>query len=102
MHEDKTLGDTPSAPRLSAAGEPSASIPIAGCICHGNWRLIVGREVSRIGKTFIDDAGAKWTFFGIVHSDDDYYYGMGNAHGYKLLSCVGSIEAFGYEQESGG
>lgn len=39
-----------------------------------------------------------YTFFGLVHGGDDYYYGMWQ-HGTgkcELLSCVGAPESFGY------
>lgn len=44
-----------------------------------------------------------YTFFGLVHGGDDYYYGMWQ-HGTgkcELLSCVGDPEGFGYERIPG-
>lgn len=70
-----------------------------GCICHGNWRNIVKDNEARIGRRYQDRHGNTCRFFGLVHSGDDYYYGMTNCNNGKLtlLSCVGSIEGFGYE-----
>lgn len=67
-----------------------------GCICKGNWRAIVKECEPLFGKRYRDDNGNEYTFFGVVHSDDDYYYGMTGEAGMKLLSCVGSIENFGF------
>ena len=68
-----------------------------GCICRGNWRAIVKESGGLIGKRFVNKFGNEFTFFGIVHGDDDYYYGMSGEPGLILLSCVGDIEGFGYE-----
>lgn len=67
-------------------------IPDEGCICRGNWRAIVKETEGLIGKKFRDRKGEEYTFYGIVHGDDDYYYGMYKAGDCRLLSCVGSIE----------
>lgn len=71
------------------------------CICKGNLRAIVNETEHLFGKTYKDQHGDKHTFFGVVISEDDYYYGM---HRHKdkqlsLLSCVGNIEGFGYTLE---
>ena len=84
------------------------------CICKGNWRSIVSECENQIGKQFRDHRGDVATFFGVVHSNDDYYYGMiydsaklrrlGDATPLRLLSCVGSLETHGYrlvEEEHG-
>jgi hypothetical protein len=69
-----------------------------GCICHGNWRAIVKESESLLGRDFTDHNGKTFRFFGVVHADDDYYYGMWHRdHGLSLLSCVGSIEGHGYK-----
>lgn len=68
-----------------------------GCICRGNWRLIVNEYRAFIGKRYRDHKGQEWSFFGLVHGDDDYYYGMFRKGESVLLSCVGSIEGHGYE-----
>lgn len=70
--------------------------PAAECICKGNLRNIVKSVQHLIGRQFKDENGVVWTFFGVVHGDDDFYYGM---HSTKLLllSCVGSFEGFGFE-----
>ncbi|MFA6064197.1 MAG: hypothetical protein WC736_16530 [Gallionella sp.] len=64
-----------------------------GCICKGNWRAIVNEYGPKIGRRFVDRHGDEYTFFGIVHSDDDYYYGMAKKDGtFLLCSCVGYLE----------
>jgi hypothetical protein len=68
-----------------------------GCICKGNWRAIVKESEQDIGKQYSDRDGKVWTFFGVVHSDDDYYYGMWREGHLNLLSCVGSLALGGYE-----
>jgi hypothetical protein len=68
-----------------------------GCICKGNWRQIVAEVQPLIGKRFGDKQGREFTFFGVVHSDDDYYYGMSGNSGMVLLSCVGDISGHGFE-----
>ncbi len=67
------------------------------CICRGNWRAIVKDTEGLLDKRFRNDRGEEYSFFGIVHGSDDYYYGMwSKEHGMHLLSCVGSIEGHGY------
>lgn len=69
----------------------------AGCICQGNWRLIVSETEHLIGKKFRSHDGNEFNFFGLVHAEDDYYYGLwSKEHGLRLLSCVGDIETYGY------
>jgi hypothetical protein len=64
------------------------------CICRGNWRAIVKEYAGKIGKQY-RRRGEVWTFFGLVHTNDDYYYGLSDAsHRVLLSSCVGSLEDF--------
>ena len=70
-----------------------------GCICYGNWRAIVAEATPFFNKVFVNEKGEKYRFFGVVHSDDDYYYGMSPVQEggrLMLLSCVGSIEGHGF------
>jgi len=68
-----------------------------GCICRGNWRAIVKESQPLIDKRFTDHRGHEFSFFGVVHGGDDFYYGMwSKEHGMRLLSCVGSLEAHGF------
>ena len=69
-----------------------------GCICSGNWRALVKEESHRIGQQFRDGLGHEWIFFGLVHGDDDYYYGMWREGKLSLLTCVGSIEGHGFKE----
>lgn len=66
------------------------------CICKGNWRNIVKDCEHLIGETYMYK-GTEYILFGLVHGDDDYYYGMSSTEGRNmLLSCVGSIEGYGF------
>ncbi len=67
---------------------------ITDCICEGNWRLIVKETVHLLDRKFKSKQDRKdYTFLGIVHGSDDYYYGMCDEEGkISLLSCVASIE----------
>lgn len=69
------------------------------CICEGNWRFIVGEYQHLLDKKYRETrTGNEYVFFGLVHSSDDYYYGMwSQAHGMVLLTCVGSIDGQGFE-----
>lgn len=71
--------------------------PDDGCICRGNWRSIVSECENLFQKKFADSYGHEWTFFGVVWSENDFYYGMWRDDGkVSLLSCVGSIESHGF------
>jgi hypothetical protein len=76
--------------------EQPSELPADGCICRGNWREIVAETETMIGKEFVNEHDERFRLFGIVHADDDYYYGMHGESGMRLLSCVGNIESFGY------
>ena len=71
---------------------------LGGCICKGNWREIVKECEPLIGRKFREDrSGNEYVFFGPVHGEDDYYYGMScDGYGVVLLSCVGAITGFGF------
>jgi hypothetical protein len=69
-----------------------------GCICQGNWRQIVKESEPFLDKAYVNKKGKKYYFFGVVHGNLDYYYGMySRKHGMVLLSCVGSIEGHGFK-----
>lgn len=84
---------------LGAAHPPQPVTPVEnGCICKGNWRAIIKGCQKLIGEIF-SSRGNDYRFFGVVWAEDDFYYGMQRLHGDKrtaLLSCVGSIEMYGY------
>lgn len=69
-----------------------------GCICKGNWRLIVSECAPLLGKRFADKAGKEWIFHGILHGEDDFYYSMFPVGGgiSAYLTCVSSIDGQGY------
>lgn len=66
----------------------------AGCICHGNWRLIVGEYEALIGSRWRDSKGEVFVFFGLVWADDDFYYGLWNRDQKKLVlaTCCGALQ----------
>jgi hypothetical protein len=68
------------------------------CICRGNWRKLVAEYEPFLGKQYKSFHGDVYTFFGLVHASDDYYFGMSEDCTKKviLLSCVGDIEAFDF------
>lgn len=66
------------------------------CVCKGNWREILKECDGLIGKDFVNAKAEKYVFFGLVHGDDDYYYGMWREGHLHLLSCVGDITGHGY------
>lgn len=69
------------------------------CICKGNWRQIIKESEPLLENLFNDKDGAIHRFAGVMHCQDDYYYTMVSMAGeYKLYSCVGSLEMFGFEQ----
>jgi len=64
----------------------------------GNWITLVKEYEPLTGRLYLND-GFLYKFFGLVHGDDDYYYGMSRVSDgqVRLLSCVGSPEGFGYK-----
>ncbi len=66
------------------------------CICKGNWRLLVQECQDLFGKKFLDEKGDEYIFYGLVWAEDDLYYGMYREGNCRLLSCVGSLETWGF------
>jgi hypothetical protein len=69
------------------------------CICKGNWRKIVQECEPLFGRQYrADRTGKHFSLAGVMLGDDDYYYVLWPVEGggVQLLSCVGSIEGFGY------
>ena len=74
-----------------------AKMTDSGCICEGNWREIIKGSEPLLGKRFCDEDGYSYTLIGVIHGDDDYYYGMVGDDGVLTqLSCVGSLETHGF------
>lgn len=66
------------------------------CICKGNWRSLVKECEGLYGANFKDDSGRVLSFYGLVHTDEDYYYGFINKKGKnEMFSCVGDFETWG-------
>jgi len=62
-----------------------------------NWSLLIKEYDHLIGKKFVNK-GEDYTFFGLVHGSDDYYYGMcDNNNQILLISCVGDLNTYGFE-----
>lgn len=70
------------------------------CICKGNWRAIVKKCEPLLGKRFTDHKGQLYSFFGVVHAEDDYFYGMSSIPGHVvvLLSCACDLDGFGFKE----
>ena len=68
------------------------------CICRGNWRQIVKEYEPLINRQYAHASGTVYRFFGLVHGDDDYYYGMIPVGGGRLMlvTCVGEITTAGF------
>ena len=65
------------------------------CICKGNWRSIIHESEPLFGKRFRYKKGGTYTFAGVMHSEDDYYYVMWSEKKTNFLSCVGNIVGWG-------
>lgn len=62
-------------------------------VSSDNWALIVKEYEPKIGFRYKDHDGTVYSFFGLVHADDDYYYGLMSDDGkLTLASCVGGLE----------
>lgn len=69
-----------------------------------NWDNLIDEYESLMGKKFLDENNVKWTFLGLLHGQDDYYYVIFRNFPTvetKLLSCVGKLEDMGYRRVSG-
>lgn len=66
---------------------------------NDNWTLIVKEYEPKINFMYKDDRGVRYTFFGLVHAEDDYYYGLMDCDTgrVRLATCVGGLEQM-YEQ----
>ena len=71
---------------------------MSDCICKGNWRKIIEKSEPMLDSLFTDGDGAVHRFIGVMYSSDDYYYCMMSMAGeLRRLTCVGSIESFGFD-----
>ena len=59
-----------------------------------NWRRLVEKYEKLLNTQYESCHGDVYTFFGLVHASDDYYFGMSENSTKKviLLSCVFDIE----------
>ena len=94
--------------RVTLTHDVGGSIPLPsatedkGCICKGNWREIVKECEPLFGKSYKDRRGKIYQLFGVVHADDDYYYGLMDKSGRLVLAtCVGSLETNGFTRVDG-
>ena len=66
------------------------------CICKGNWRLIIHESEPYFGKQYKNNDEI-YTFCGVAHCDDDYYYIMLDENGKAVFStCCASLKRAGY------
>lgn len=73
------------------------------CICEGNWRRIIKEHEPLHRRVFMGPHGERFSFSGVMDGMDDYYYVMWSPkYGYRMLSCVGSLEGHGYTLVQGG
>lgn len=100
MRNENMNTDKPeSTPETRAGKIPLERCVIPECICAGNLRNIVAETSHLIGKKFEDADGKRYVYFGVVYGDDDLYYGMSDMENKcLLLSCVGSLGMFGFEE----
>lgn len=60
-----------------------------------NWKKLLEEYEPLIGRTFIDNFDySEWKLFGLVHGDDDYYFGLCEVDvpfDWILVSCVGHL-----------
>lgn len=59
-----------------------------------NWIKLVEKYEQDIGKLYRSEDGEIYKFFGLVHGDDDFYYGLMEVKTGKpfLVSCVAALE----------
>lgn len=58
------------------------------CICEDNWKNLVTGYERYIGRTYVDNEGLEWKFFGLIHGEDDYYYGLSRPGQMTLVTGV--------------
>lgn len=62
---------------------------------HGenNWTLLLKEYAPKFDFKYKDREGNEFSFFGLVHAEDDLYYGLIDKDGkVALASCVGSLD----------
>ena len=65
-----------------------------------NLELIIKESRPYFDHYYIGENNHTFIFDGILVAEDDYYYSMRSAKNntVRLLSCVGSIESYGFER----
>ncbi len=63
-----------------------------------NWKNLIIMYEHLIGGQYKDEDGEIYTFFGLVHTEEDYYFGMTAQGGIKLISCVATPEMAGLKR----
>jgi len=64
-----------------------------------SWDRLIKECEGLYGNVYRDEHDGEFcTFFGLVHDDIDYYYGMMTIKDsrLRLLSCVGNFESHGF------
>lgn len=63
-----------------------------------NWVSLLREYGDLIGSKYLDDNGKIWTFSGLLHGKDDYYFVMQYPNNVCcFISCVGRIEMSGFK-----
>jgi len=62
------------------------------------WDSIIKGYYPFLETKWLHDSDSKvYTFYGLVHGSDDYYYGLSDDNGKCILvSCVGRLENMGF------
>lgn len=62
-----------------------------------NWSDLVHDWEPLIGRTYIHEDGREFTFIGLLHGQDDFYFVMWReGEPIRLLTCVGVPEQMGF------
>ena len=62
-----------------------------------NWTDLVHDWEPLIGRTFTHEDGREFTFIGLLHGQDDFYFVMWRENEtIRLLTCVGVPEQMGF------
>jgi hypothetical protein len=64
------------------------------------WIKLINQHQRDFDCIYINSDGLEYRFFGLVHGEDDYYYGMYRNGDLLLLSCVGNLDTHGYKKKT--
>ena len=61
-----------------------------------NWANLVKKYDPLIGDRYLDEKGVEYSFIGLLHGLDDFYFVMWREKTVRLLTCVGVPEQMGF------